>query len=144
MAETLWVSDREPGILDLFGELIPESEPLSPSELRARLEAGRRPDALVIDGTQLLELPPRLRADLMKLPRLLICTGMLLASMPMNLIAGPGVAVLAKPFCVEDLEAVVEWLRGEPDSEPSPSVSFAALVQRRRPRRIRGRLPAAH
>jgi hypothetical protein len=141
---TLWVSDREPGILHLFAELIPDSEPLSPTELQALLEAGRRPDALVIDGMQLLELPPRVRADLLKLPRLLICTGMLLASMPMNLIAGPGVAVLAKPFCVEDLEAAVEWLRGEPASDTSPSVAFAALVQRRRPRRIRGRLPAAH
>ena len=46
------------------------------------------------------------------LPRLLICTGMLLASMPMKIMSGPGVAVLAKPFCVEDLEAAVEWLRG--------------------------------
>jgi hypothetical protein len=143
MAGTLWVSDREPGIALLFRELMPGAEALSPTELEARLAAGTRPDALVIDGTQLLELPARLRADLLRLPRLLICTGMLLASMPMNLIAGPGVAVLAKPFCVEDLEAAAEWLRGRPGPEPSSSVALAAVVQRRRPRRLRGRLPAS-
>jgi hypothetical protein len=142
MAGMLWVSDRERGILDLFGELLPEAEALVPHELETRLSLGQRPDALIIDGTQLLELPSRLRASLLELPRLLICTGIMLASMPMNLISGPGVAVLAKPFCVEDLEAAVEWLRGAPGTLPSPSVPFAALVQRRRPRRIRGRLPA--
>lgn len=142
MAGMLWVSDREPGILDLFGELLPEAEALVPDELEARLALGQRPDALIIDGTQLLQLPSRTRATLLELPRLLICTGILLASMPMNLVSGPGVAVLAKPFCVEDLEAAVEWLRGAPGTLPSPSVSFGALVQRRRPRRLRGRLTA--
>jgi len=143
MAGMLWVSDREPGILDLFAELLPEAEILAPDELEARLGLGQRPDSLIIDGTQLLGLAPRQRADLLRLPRLLICTGLLLASMPMNLISGPGVAVLAKPFCVEDLEAAVEWLRGSPGALPSPSAPFAALVQRRRPRRLRGRLPTA-
>jgi hypothetical protein len=143
MAGMLWVSDREPGILDLFAELLPEAEVLTPDELEARLAVGQRPDALIIDGTQLLELPARTRTELLGLPRLLICTGLLLASMPMNLISGPGVAVLAKPFCVEDLEVAVEWLRGVPGPLPSPSVPFAALVQRRRPRRLRGRLPTA-
>lgn len=142
MAGMLWVSDREPGILDLFAELLPEAEVLMPNELQARLSLGQRPDALIIDGTQLLELPARTRAKLLDLPRLLICTGIMLGSIPMNLIAGPGVAVLAKPFCVEDLEAAVEWLRGAPGALPTPSLPFAALVQRRRPRRPRGRLPA--
>jgi hypothetical protein len=142
MAGMLWVSDRERGILDLFRELLPEAEALVPDELEARLALGQRPDALIIDGTQLLELPARMRATLLELPRLLICTGIMLASLPMNLISGPGVAVLAKPFCVEDLEAAVEWLRGAPGTLPSPSIPFAALVQRRRPRRFRGRLPA--
>ncbi len=142
MAGMLWVSDREPGILDLFGELLPEAEALVPDELESRLALGQRPDALIIDGTQLLELPSGMRATLLDLPRLLVCTGMMLASLPMTLISGPGVAVLAKPFCVEDLEAAVEWLRGAPGTLPSPSVAFAALVQRRRPRRLRGRLPA--
>ena len=142
MAGMLWVSDREPGINLLFGELLPEAEVLTPHELEARLSLGQRPDAMIIDGTQLLELPARLRNDVLALPRVLICTGILLASMPMNLISGPGVAILAKPFCVEDLEAAVEWLRGAPGELPTPSVTFGALVQRRRPRRMRGRLTA--
>ena len=141
MAGMLWVSDREPGINLLFGELLPEAEVLTPDELEVRLALGQRPDALIIDGTQLPELPSGRRRDLLDLPRLLICTGNLLASMPTHLVSGPGVAMLAKPFCVEDLEAAVEWLRGVPGTLPSPSTSFSALVQRRRPRRMRGRLP---
>ena len=143
MAGMLWVSDREPGILDLFAELLPEAEVVEPDELEARLGLGQRPDAMIIDGTQLLDLPARQRADVLKLPRVLICTGIMLASMPIDLVSSPGVAVLAKPFCVEDLEAAVEWLRGAPGTLPSPSTPFAALVQRRRPRRLRGRLPTA-
>jgi hypothetical protein len=142
MAGMLWVTDREPGILDLFGELLPDAETLAPDDLRTRLALGQRPDALIIDGTQLLELPARQRADLMKLPRVLVCTGMSLGSMPVGLVSGPGIAVLAKPFCVEDLEAAVEWVRGAPEPLPAQSVAFSALVQRRRPRRPRGRLPA--
>ena len=139
----LWVSDRERGVRQLFAELLPEAEVLAPDELLDRLSLGQHPDALIIDGTQLLDLPPARRTSLLALPRLLICTGMLLASMPMNLIRGPGVAVLAKPFCVEDLEAAVEWLRGVPGSLPAPSAPFGALVQRRRTRRpLRGRLKA--
>jgi hypothetical protein len=143
MAGMLWVSDREPGILDLFAELLPEAEVVEPDELEARLALGQRPDAMIIDGTQLLELRARQRADVLNLPRVLICTGIMLASMPIDLVSSPGVAVLAKPFCVEDLEAAVEWLRGAPGTLPSPSAPFAALVRGRRPRRLRGRLPTA-
>jgi len=138
----LWVSDREPGVRELFAELLPEAEILAPNDLLARLALGQRPDALIIDGTQLLELPAARRASIVALPRLLICTGLMLASMPTDLLTGPGVAVLAKPFCVEDLEAAVEWLRGVPGSLPAPSAPFGALVQRRRARPLRGRLPA--
>ena len=51
MAGMLWVSDREPGILDLFAELLPEAEVLAPDELEARLGLRQRPDAMIIDGT---------------------------------------------------------------------------------------------
>lgn len=137
MAGMLWVTDREPGIRALLGEQLPEAELLTPDDLEARLALGQRPDAIVIDGTQLLELSPRHRRELLRLPRVLICTGMLLASMPMNLISGPGVAVLAKPFCVEDLEAAVEWVRDAPTPMPPQGVPLGAVVQRRRPRATR-------
>lgn len=142
MAGMLWVSDREPGILELFRELFPEAETLSPDELRDRLALGQRPDALIVDGTQLLELPATERRELLALPRLLICTGLMLGSLPIDTVSGPGVAVLAKPFCVEDLEAAVEWVRGVPEPLPNPAIAFGALVQRRRHRRAGGRLPA--
>ncbi len=142
MAGMLWVTDREPGIRDVFGELLPEAELLTPDELNDRLAIGQRPDAVVIDGTQLLELAPDRRRAILGRPRVLVCTGMLLGSMPMNLVSGPGVAVLAKPFCVEDLEAAIEWVRGVPAQLPPEGVPFGALVQRRRLRPSRGRLPA--
>lgn len=140
MGTATWISDRDLAVRSFFSEVLPEGEVLSPDELESRLSLGQRPDALVIDGTQLLELPARLRRSILDVPRVLVCTGLLLASMPMNLISGPGVAVLAKPFCVEDLEAAVEWLRGAP---VSPSTApLAGLVQRQRPIRTRTRLPA--
>jgi hypothetical protein len=137
MAGLLWVSDREPGVRQLWAELLPDAEVLTPDELAARLALGQRPDAIVIDGTQLLELAARLRRAVLGLPRVLICTGLLLASMPMKIVSGPNVAVLAKPFCVDDLEAAVEWLRGAPAPRPEAAAALAALLPPARPRRPR-------
>jgi hypothetical protein len=133
MRGTIWVTDREPGIRLLFGELLPEADLLDPDELLRRLLADGRPDALIIDGTQLLELPAGQRADLLTLPRVLVCTGLSLTSIPMSLVAGPGVSVLAKPFCVEDLEVAIEWLRGVPSAPaaPDPLPSIDAARRRR-------------
>ena len=126
MMNDVWVSDREPGLRDLLKELVPEAEVVTPSELQERLTAGRLPQALVIDGTQLLELPARHRRAVLGLPRLLICTGLPLPSLPMSLISGPAVAVLAKPFCVEDLEVAAEWLRGHQAGNAGPVVRGGA------------------
>lgn len=134
MAATIWVSDREPGIRLLFGELIPEALVLTPEALVERLRAGDEPDALVVDGTQLLELPAARRRRLLGLPRVLICTGVPLTSLPMHLIAGPGVAVLAKPFCVDDLESAIAWLR---EAAPAPDQPSLAAVAARGARRAR-------
>jgi hypothetical protein len=123
-------------VRELFSELLPEAEALHPDELDARFALGQRPDALIIDGTQLLELPARRRSVLLALPRILICTGMPLASLPIQTVSGPNVAVLAKPFCVDDLEAAIEWLRGVPGTvAPGPAVN--ALPRRAGPRRTR-------
>ena len=137
MAGLLWVTDREPGVRELFGELLPEGEVLTPDELSTRLALGQRPDALVIDGTQLLELPARQRRAVLALPRVLICTGMLLASMPMKVVSGPNVVVLAKPFCVDDLDAAAEWLRGTASASPGAAEALAAVLPPPRPRRPR-------
>ncbi len=141
MRGTIWVTDREPGIRLLFGELLPEALLLDPDQLIRRLQANERPDALVIDGTQLLELPSRQRAALLGLPRLLVCTGLSLPSIPISLVVGPGVSVLAKPFCVEDLEVAVEWLR-DARSEPRPAEPLRAIAASRR-RRASGTSGAA-
>ncbi|MBA4169009.1 MAG: hypothetical protein H0X68_01235 [Chloroflexi bacterium] len=140
MAGMIWVSDREAGIRLLWRELLPDAEVIAPDELESRLSIGQRPNALIIDGTQLLSLAPPIRAELLSLPRVLVCTGQLLVSMPMDLISGPGVAVLAKPFCVEDLEAAAEWIHGVPTAVHPDGVPFGVLVQRRRLRRPGGRL----
>ena len=143
VAGLVWVSDREAGVRELFGELMPDAEILTPDELDARSALGQRPDALVIDGTQLMELPPRRRTAILALPRVLICTGMLLASMPMRIVRGPNVAVLAKPFCIEDLEAALDWLRGTPSAFPPASGQLASMLDRPRSRRARSTLPIA-
>lgn len=139
MTGAIWVSDREPGIRELFGDLIAESEVLDPAELEGRLAIGLSPDALVIDGTQYLELHEGLRRNLTTVPRLLICTGISLSSLPMDVVPGPGVAVLAKPFCVDDLEAAIDWLRDGATSAPESGARLGTIVQRRRPRTTRGR-----
>ena len=138
----IWVSDREPGVRELFAELLPEAEMLTPDELDARTALGQRPDALVIDGTQLMELPARRRSAMLQLPRVLICTGMLLASLPMKIVSGPNVAVLGKPFCVEDLEAALDWLRDAPSATVA-SEHVASVLQRPRSRRGAPTLPSA-
>jgi hypothetical protein len=138
----IWVTDREPGIRALFGDLLTEAEVLDPAELEGRLAIGLRPDALVVDGTQFLELSSRLRRELQALPRLLICTGMSLSSLPTDLVAGPGVAVLGKPFCVEDLETAIVWLRDGIAPDASGGAPVSTLVQRRRLRTVARRTPA--
>ena len=127
------MTDREPGIRLLFGELLPEADLLDPPELLRRLHADARPQALIIDGTQLLQLTARQRAELLALPRVLVCTGLSLTSIPMSLVAGPGVSVLAKPFCIEDLEVAIEWLRGVPaePAAPDPMPPIGAARRRR-------------
>lgn len=150
VAGLIWVTDREPGIRQLFAELLPEAEVLAPDELRSLLALGQRPDVLVVDGSQLLELPHQMRRELQRLPRMLVCTGLDLAGLSPALVTGTSVAVLAKPFCVEDLEAALEWLRGAPSKIDPGAVAAPAgrprlppgvLVQRRRPRRPAGILP---
>lgn len=143
MSEAIWVSDREPGIRMLFGELITEAEVLDPVELDGRLAIGLRPDALVVDGTQFLSFDHRTRDELQRIPRLLICTGLSLPSLPIELVSGPGVAILAKPFAADDLDAAIAWLRdGVRTPDPGHATAMATLVQRRRRRALRGRLPA--
>lgn len=140
MAGLIWISDRDPSVRAFFADVVPEAEILTPDELSARLSLGQRPDALVVDGTQLLELPSAERASVVELRRVLICTGMLLGSMPPNLVSGPGVAILAKPFCVEDLEAAIDWLRDAPRARLDISPPMATFLDR--PRRSRRRQPA--
>jgi hypothetical protein len=146
MAGLIWVTDREPGVRHLLGELMPDAEVLNEDELNGRLALGTLPDGLVIDGTQLLELSARGRDAVLAVPRVLICTGLALGGLPPWLMSGPGVAVLAKPFCVEDLEAAIEWLRGEPvildpdalaslPVQPELAGVIVAASRRRRPER---------
>ncbi len=108
----IWVSDRQDAIRDLLAELVPDAEALDPSDTRSRLDAGERPDGLVIDGTQLFELAPDQRAIVLKLPRVLICTGLPLVGLPAELFDLPNVAILAKPFALQDLESALAWVIG--------------------------------
>lgn len=108
----IWVSDRQEAIRDLLAELVPLAEALEPQEVRTRLDAGDRPEGLVIDGTQLFELAPDQRTITLQLPRVLICTGLPLVGLPAELFDLPNVAILAKPFALEDLESALAWVIG--------------------------------
>ena len=143
MAGMVWVSDREPGVRELFGELMPEAEVLAPDELTARLALGQRPDALVIDGTQLVELAARQRTAILALPRVLICTGLALSALPVKIVTGANVVVLAKPFCVEDLEAALDWLRGTPSDSAPVGGQIEEMLHWPKSRRSGPRLPIA-
>jgi hypothetical protein len=112
MTSMIWVSDRQQGMRELLGELVPLAEALDPQEIRARLDEGDRPAGLVIDGTQLYELAPDQRAAVLKLPRVLICTGLSLVGLPADLFDLPNVAILAKPFAIDDLESALAWVIG--------------------------------
>jgi hypothetical protein len=109
-----WISDRDPGMRRFFADAVPTGEVMAPDELLVRLRAGMRPDALIIDGTQFLELPMRAHRAVMGLARVLVCTGLSLVGLPAELHRRPNVVVLGKPFCVEDLEAALEWLTDAP------------------------------
>lgn len=110
MPGVTWISDRDADIRRFFAEVVPDAEVMAPAELTVRLRAGMRPTGLVIDGTQLLALPVRLHRAVIALPRLLVCTGLSLVGLPAELHRRQNVIVLAKPFCIEDLEAALEWL----------------------------------
>jgi hypothetical protein len=131
MRGSIWVTDREPAMRLLFGELLPEAEIVTPDELSTRIAGDELPDAIVVDGTQLLTLSAAHRERILGGSRVLVCTGLALTSIPMSLVAGPGVTVLAKPFSMGDLEAAIEWLRVPP---PAPDVPVPALSPARPPR----------
>ncbi len=134
---------REEGSVASLRELLPDADVLPPEDLQRSIADGMLPDAVVIDGTQLMELPARHRRIILSLPRVLVCTGMLLASMPTKIVARPNVAVLAKPFCVDDLEAAIEWLRGAPPAVAGTASPLAAMLSRPRQRRPRVAQPLA-
>jgi hypothetical protein len=52
------------------------------------------------------------------------------------------VAILAKPFCIEDLDTAAAWLRDSLSAAPFGGAPIATLVQRRRLRAVRRRAPA--
>ena len=49
--------------------------------------------------------------------------------------------MLAKPFCTDDLEAALSWLRDGISPEPIGGAPMVTLVQRRRPRAMFRRSP---
>jgi hypothetical protein len=57
-------------------------------------------------------------------------------------VSGPNVAVLGKPFCVEDLESALDWLRDRPSASSSSDL-VASVLQQPRSRRSGPTLPIA-
>lgn len=106
----LWLSDADVGIRELYAELVPGCLLLSDDELLERLDAGERPSGLIVDGLTLQRMTPDMLDVLRALPRLAVCTGR--AADVAELVTGTetSVRLLAKPFSLDDFDALLRWL----------------------------------
>lgn len=106
----LWLSDTDDGIRELYADLAPHGQLLTPEQLAERLDAGERPASLLIDGASLQRLPADIVDVILGLPRLAVCTGRSSEIAETVSRAGQRARVLEKPFSLEDFELLLDWL----------------------------------
>ncbi len=113
----VWIVDGASAeeIADRVG---PDAEALHPAEFRRRLDAGDRPDSLLIDAGTLGELDGQ-RLALDGIVRLLIATDDLEA-VPPELLGRPSVRTVPASLAGEALERAIQWLTGVDDDAVSP------------------------
>lgn len=108
---------------DLVSVLPVDAEVMPEDELRRRIDRGRRPDALMIDGSTLLRLDGQ-RAALDGMLRTLVVTGRHPSELPMSMLERSSVEFLRKPFTVAAIERGLAWLTGGGDAswaDPVPA-----------------------
>lgn len=124
----LWLCDTDDGIRDLYADLAPHAELLTPAQLVERLDSGQRPGGLLIDGATLRGLAPDLLRLTLELRRVAVCTGR--ASDVQELIgaAVEHARIIEKPFALDEFERMLDWLAdpvsADADQRSSPARGF--------------------
>jgi hypothetical protein len=111
----VWVVEPNDETRALLREIAPQgAELMDDREFRRRIERGARPNALLIDGTCLLELDGQ-RPALDGIVRTLVVTGRERGALPLGYLQRPSVQFLRKPFRLHDMERAMRWLTGGAD-----------------------------
>ena len=111
----VWVVEPNDETRALLREIAPQdAELMDDREFRRRIDRGARPNALLIDGTCLLQLDGQ-RPALEGIVRTLIVTGHSADAMPGGYLQRPSVQFLRKPFRLHDMERAMRWLTGGAD-----------------------------
>lgn len=114
-AFSIWIVEPNEELRRMLHELAPmEADLLAEADFRRRIDRGRRPDALMIDGSTLLRLDGE-RVVLDGALRTLIVTGRDASELPEGLLQRPSVRFLRKPFTVDAIERGIAWLAGGSD-----------------------------
>lgn len=112
---SIWIVEPNDELRRILHEVAPmEADILAEVEFRQRMERGRRPAALMIDGSTLLRLDGE-RAALDGVLRTLVITGRHASELPASLLERPSVRFLRKPFTIEAIERGLVWLAGGSD-----------------------------
>ncbi|HET8571167.1 MAG TPA: hypothetical protein VFN14_04695 [Candidatus Limnocylindria bacterium] len=114
----LWLCDADDGIRELYAELAPHGELLTPEELVQRLDAGERPTGLLVDSALFDGLAPDVVALILGLPRVAVCTGRP-AELDELLGSTARPRIVEKPFELEAFDRTLAWLTEESAAETS-------------------------
>jgi DNA-binding response OmpR family regulator len=114
----VWIVEPHDELRDTLHELatgVPaDADVMTEDEFRRSIDRGRRPDALMIDGSTLLRLDGH-RAALDGMLRTLVVTGRDPSELPMSMLERSSVQFLRKPFTTASIERGLEWLTGSGD-----------------------------
>lgn len=114
-AFSIWIVEPNADLRGMLHEVVSmEADILAEGDFRRRIDRGRRPDALVIDGSTLLRLDGE-RVALDGVLRTLVITGRHASELPASLLDRPSVRFLRKPFAIEAMERGIAWLAGGSD-----------------------------
>jgi hypothetical protein len=114
-ALSIWIVEPNAELRGMLHEVASlEVDVLAEGDFRRWIDRGRRPDALMIDGSTLLRLDGE-RAALDGVLRMLVITGRHASELPASLLERPSVRFLRKPFAIEAIERGISWLAGGSD-----------------------------
>lgn len=114
----VWIVEPHDQLRTMLRELASvasaNTQVMTEDEFRRRIDRGKRPDALLIDGSALLRLDGQ-RAALDGMLRTLVVTGRHPSDLPMTILERSSVQFLRKPFAVGAIERGLAWLTGGGD-----------------------------